>query len=86
MIEQITPASVRITALEERRIAKKGERQASPSTHVAVYTSSHVFHTLYGFLFSSKGILFYPTHGHLTKARIKKIIKKRLSMITYFIK
>lgn len=74
MIEQITPARVGITALEERRNAKKGEKQASPSTHVAVYTSFRVFHHLYGFLFSSKGILFYPTHGHLTKARIKKIV------------
>lgn len=77
---------MRIIALEERRDAKKGEKQASPYTHEAVYTSSHVFHTLYGFLFSSKGILFYPTHGHLMKARIKKIIKKLLAMLTYFIK
>ena len=83
---QITPVRVRITAFEERPNAKKGKKQASPSKRVAVYTSSHVFHTLYGFLFSSKGILFYSTHGHLMKAIIKKIIKKLLSMLTYFIK
>ena len=60
MIEQITPARVRITALEERPNAKTGEKQASPSKRVVVYTSSHVFHTLYGYQFLSKGILFYP--------------------------
>ena len=51
---------MRITELEERPNAKKGKKRASPSKRVAVYTSSHVFHTLYGFLFSSKAILFYP--------------------------
>ena len=59
MIKQITPVRVRITAFEERPNAKKRKKQASPSKRVAVYTGSHVFHTLYGFLFSSKGILFY---------------------------